>query len=158
MSRLFSASLAVSLALLSNTPSELRAQDSAAVGKCFVNRRSGQLVGRIVAIAPNPASRQRGYKVEDRPGSYFYLAPSIGTVVECNQARGKQATTDTLVGQCAYNRSDSRMLGRVIRTETSEQPGQRRLVVALERSLREQLGTSSMDVTYPRNAILRRCK
>jgi hypothetical protein len=70
-----------------------------------------------------------------------------------------------LVGQCAHNRSDGRLLGRVTKvgakdvTSTgSPAPGERVLTVRLTAELRQALGDKTMDVTYPRNAIVTDCQ
>lgn len=139
-------------------PSAVDAQSQDAVGLCYVNRESGVLAGKIVAVGVHPQTKRASYKVEDGRGGHFFLSPANGVVKPCSEATARQVVTDSLVGNCAFNRSDDKFLGRVIRAGAPDGNGQRRITVALVRALRDALGQSSMDVTYPRNAALRSCK
>jgi hypothetical protein len=146
------------LLLAALLPCPVGAQTQDAVGRCYVNRQSGALAGKIVAVTPHPRTKRVSYKVEDGRGGHFYLSPDNGTVMPCGQAAARQASVDSLVGKCVFNRSDDKFLGRVMRAGGADANGQRRLTIALVRTLRDALGQSSMEVTYPRNAALRSCK
>jgi hypothetical protein len=127
------------------------------VGRCYTNATSGAFVGRIADVAKHPASGQLSYKVEDGRGGFFYLSPERGIVRKCDEATSRQASVDTLVGMCVFNKSDGRFLGRAIRATMPNASGEQTLTVALEKTFRVALGQASMDVTYPRNASARKC-
>lgn len=131
-----------------------------AIGKCYINKTSGVLVGRVVAIVEHPTYKVWSYQVErhDLPGSFFYMSIDNAVIQDCEGAQEKQQMADDLLGKCAYNPSDMKYIGRVIRVgpEGSDAsgksaPGQRAVVINTPEN-------EWVTVTYPKYLVVKECK
>lgn len=130
------------------------------IGKCYKNKTSGSLVGEIIGIEKNPATGIVGYKVRDweNSNSEYYMSFDNCELVECASSIAIESDAKRLLGKCAYNPSDNRYLGRVIRIgpegyDSAKRPraGQRSVTIMMQDG-------QTTDVTYPKNLILRDCK
>lgn len=130
------------------------------IGKCYINKISNTLVGEIIAIENNPLTQELCYRVQnyDNVNSKYYMGFDNCIIVDCNEAITKQKEIDNLIGKCAYNPSDMKYLGRVIRiggegidSYGKSDPGQRAITVMTTDNI-------TIDITYPKHLVIKDCE
>jgi hypothetical protein len=140
--------------------------DAGPVGKCYVNGTNGAVTGRIQALGSIPGSGAPSYVIanENVPDRPWYMPVDEGRVVECGQATRERASSENLIGQCAYNPSDSAYLGHVTQVGAigrnsygEEEAGQRTVTVALTPERARRSGKETTTATYPRFLIVHPC-
>ena len=138
--------------------------DPAAIGRCALNATNGVMIGEIFAIETNPANDIESYRIQDLENerSKYYMNPSNVRVVDCSGGDAQEALENEqeskqLVGKCAYNPSDRKYLGRVIRVGPEgvdswgdAAAGQRSVTV-------NHPEAGPLDLTYPRHLIVEPC-
>ena len=159
--------------------------DRAHIGKCAVNSTNGIVVGTIIGVEVNPAFGELAYRVQDRedPARKLYLnnvavaecadvlepadlredADRVAkhradsTATRAAQAGEEAVRSDDLIGKCGYNRSDGKLIGRIVAVgqrgrDGGNRPaeGQRALTIN-----HAELGPTKF--TYPRNMTVSGC-
>lgn len=126
------------------------------------------LVIVLVVVLGTCALISAGERASDRRSAEAARADSVALAEQREEERAMLAESSMpareMVGQCAFNRSDGRPIGRVTRvgkrgevTTGSSQLIQRMVTVRHTAALRQALGEATGQYTHPRNIYIAPC-